>query len=159
MSLASNVSTLATRVATECKSIRTLINGNSADLSSLTTTAKTSLVAALNELKSLVDAASAAAGATIDDGTTAAGTTWSSTKISAQITSAITALLNGAPSSYDTLKELADAVTALAQTDAGLLSFAAAQTLTAPQQLQGCNNLGVGDPTTNFVTTFNAGLV
>ena len=32
------ISDLATRVATECKSIRTLLNGNAADLSSLSTT-------------------------------------------------------------------------------------------------------------------------
>lgn len=51
MSLATNVSNLATRVATEVKAIRTLVNGNAADLASLDTTAKANLVAAINELK------------------------------------------------------------------------------------------------------------
>lgn len=51
MSLATNVTNLATRVATEVKAIRTLVNGNAADLSALDTATKTSLVAALNELK------------------------------------------------------------------------------------------------------------
>ena len=48
--LASRITDLATRIATECKSLRTLLNGNAADLSALTTTAKTNLVAAVNEL-------------------------------------------------------------------------------------------------------------
>jgi len=52
MSLSTNVVNLATRVATEVKAVRTLINGNTADLSALTTTAKGNLVASLNELKS-----------------------------------------------------------------------------------------------------------
>lgn len=50
--LASRITDLATRIATECKSLRTLLNGNAADLSALTTTAKTNLVAAVNELDS-----------------------------------------------------------------------------------------------------------
>ena len=40
----------------------------------------------------------------------------------------------------------------------GLLSFAGAQTLTAEQKTQGCTNLGVGEPETDFVTVFNTGL-
>lgn len=39
-----------------------------------------------------------------------------------------------------------------------LLSFGEPQTLTAPQQLQGCTNLGVGDPEFNYVTGINAAL-
>lgn len=57
MSLSTNVSNLATRIATEVKAIRTLVNGNAADLSSLTTTEKSNLVAAVNELKGLLDTA------------------------------------------------------------------------------------------------------
>ena len=41
---------LATRIATEVKALRTLINGNAADLTALTTTAKSNLVAAINEV-------------------------------------------------------------------------------------------------------------
>lgn len=54
MSLASNITNLATRVATEVKSIRALVNGNAADLAALDTTAKSSLVAAVNELASSI---------------------------------------------------------------------------------------------------------
>lgn len=59
MSLSTNITDLATRVATEAKALRTLINGNAADLSALTTTTKTNLVAAMNELKAAIGAGSA----------------------------------------------------------------------------------------------------
>ena len=154
MSLVTRLTDLSTRIATEVKALRTLINGNAAGHSALTTTNKTNLVAALNELKTLIPAASAS----IDDASTAAGTTWSSTKINSQINAAIAALVNGAPGSSDTLKELADQLAALVQADTGLLSFAGAQTLTAGQKTQGCTNLGVGEPETDFVTVFNTGL-
>jgi hypothetical protein len=50
MSLATNLLNLATRTATEFKSLRTLINGNVTDLSSLDTTYKFNLVGAINEV-------------------------------------------------------------------------------------------------------------
>lgn len=49
MSLATQIQDLATRISTEIKSLRTLINGNVADLSGLNTTDKTTLVNAINE--------------------------------------------------------------------------------------------------------------
>lgn len=52
MSLVSNLQTAFTRVGTEFKSIRTLISGTATgDISGLTTTDKSSLVAAVNEVK------------------------------------------------------------------------------------------------------------
>jgi len=51
MSLATRISDLAVRVATEFKTVKSKISGNtSGDLSGLTTTVKTSLLAAINEL-------------------------------------------------------------------------------------------------------------
>ena len=50
MSLQTNLQDLASRIATECKALRTLMNGNAVDLSALNTTAKTNLVAAINEV-------------------------------------------------------------------------------------------------------------
>ena len=64
MSLATQITNLATRIATEVKAIRVLVNGNAADLSSLTTSSKTTIVAAINEVKALTDAAAASGGAT-----------------------------------------------------------------------------------------------
>ncbi|OCC05107.1 hypothetical protein BA190_09330 [Labrys sp. WJW] len=160
MSFATNIQNLATRIATEFKAVRTLVNGNAGDLSGLTTTAKANLVAAINEVKAAVSAASG-----IDDGATSTGSTWSSSKIQQTLTAAIDGILNGVPSALDTLQELAAALgndanfsgtvtTALGNR----VRFDAAQTLTAPQQAQACANIGVGDPATNFVTTFEAGL-
>jgi hypothetical protein len=108
MSLSTNVSNLATRVATEIKAVRTLVNGNAGDLSALTTTAKNNLVAALNEL----DAAIGAIDLTdlISDTTTATSTTWSSTKISGAIDAAVSDLVDGAPELLNTLNELAAAL-------------------------------------------------
>lgn len=58
MSLVTNISDLATRISTEVKALRTLINGNQADLSALTTTAQNNLVAAINEIDAAVGAGS-----------------------------------------------------------------------------------------------------
>ncbi|MCT8340495.1 hypothetical protein MG296_10555 [Flavobacteriaceae bacterium TK19130] len=95
----------------------------------------------------------------INDAATASGTTWSSSKINTEITAAITAALEG-----EDLSDLADQIVALAQADNGLVSATQAQSFTEPQKLQARNNIDVyskaevGDPTTNFVTTFEAGL-
>lgn len=107
MSLQTRISDLATRIATEIKALKTLVNGNATDLSSLNTTAKTNLVAAINELVTAVGGA----GATIDDATISALTVWSSDKtdeqIDARVNTAITNLVGAAPSALDTLAEIA----------------------------------------------------
>ena len=87
--------------------------------------------------------------------------TWSSTKISTEITKAINNLINGADVSSDTLKELADKITALTQADNGLVSAKVSQSFTASEKLQARNNIDVyskaeiGDINTNFVATIN----
>lgn len=68
--LQTRLNNLATRVATECKAIRTLVNGNVADLAALTTTAKTSLVAAINEVRALAAGKQAALGFTPENAAT-----------------------------------------------------------------------------------------
>jgi hypothetical protein len=168
--LAQRIIDLATRVATESKALRTLINGNAADLSGLTTTAKTNLVAALNELKTAITAIGTPV--TIDDVTASGTKTYSSNKINAQITAAISALTTGAPAAMDTLDELSaalgdDANFAATITTAlgNRLRVDAVQALTAPQKAQGNSNLGsaalvdTGVLDTDFVTVFNSGLV
>lgn len=175
MSLATNVTNLATRVATEAKALRTLINGNALDLSALNTTAKSNLVAAINEIEGAVSAASG-----INDATTATTSTWSSSKIDTEIDGAVSALVDAAPGTLDTLNELAAALaddpnfattvtTALANR---VRTDTAAQGLTTTEQGNARTNIAaasdaalttlttnVGDTTTNFVTTFEAGLV
>lgn len=63
MSLVTNISDAITRIATEIKTIYSVTSGNATgDLTGLTTTNKTSLLAAINELKSAVDAAGSGSG-------------------------------------------------------------------------------------------------
>ena len=184
MSLSTNVSNLATRVATEIKSVRTLLNGNASDLSALTTTAKNNLVAAINEL----DAALGAIDLTdlISDTTTATTTTWSSSKIDSAIDAAVTALVDGAPGLLDTLNELAAALgddenfaTSIATsiTNAQTAAENYADSLAVNYEVAGAADAAeaaanlytdgeistlstaIGDTSANYVTTFEAGLV
>ena len=143
-------------------------------LSALTTTAKASLVAAVNELKTAVDAA-AGGGVSIDDGAGdgATGVTWSADKIFDAIDAAKTAVKNdltaGAAAALDTLSELAAALNndpafaaTIAAEIANRVRFDAAQTLTAPQQAQARANIGaqsaaaIGDPDRDLVADYTA---
>ena len=97
MSLATRVTDLATRLGTEFKSLRADVAARTGDLAALTTTAKTSLVAAINEVS-----ASAASATGINDATTATTTTWSSSKINTAINAAqVTwATITGKPTTF-----------------------------------------------------------
>lgn len=159
ISLDLGIKALAEAVATKINDLKAKIG----DVTALTTTNKTSLVLALNEVKSL--AAAAGAGAAISDGTTTGTTTWSSTQVQAKINAAIASLVNGAPGALDQINELATALgndanfaTTIANALALRLRVDIAQTLTAAQKLQGGNNLGVGDVTRDFVADFTAAL-
>ena len=171
--LSVRIADLATRVATECKSIRTLVNGNATDLAALTTTSKVSLVSALNELKGAITTLQGAGYATIDDASSASTTkTWSVTKISSEITTALNALTTGAPTALNTLDELAAAL----RDDANFATTittalgnrvrvdTATQGLTTLQQQNARANINamgaeeIGTPDTNFVTVFTTGL-
>lgn len=159
MSLESQLVSLAQAIGADIKDLKAA----DGTLSSLSTTAKTSLVAAINEVYSLVGSG----GVTINDASTTSTTqTWSANKSTAAIDAAITALqnslVNGAGTALDTLKELQDALggdanfaTTVATSLANRVRYDAAQTLTAPQQLQALTNLDVGDPTHNYVTDYN----
>lgn len=168
--LETNLRNLVTRLGTEFKAVRTLIGS----LTDLNTTAKSSVVAALNGLQVKVTQLEQQLGnATgIDDNATAATTTWSSTKINSSINASITALIGGAPGTLDTLKELADALTAADSELDGLLAminnrvrFDAAQVLDATQQAQARANIGavaaasIGDTERDLVADFNAALL
>ena len=171
MSLATNISDLATRIATEFKTVRTLISGSgTGDVSGLSTTA-TDLVAAINEVKTTADAA-AGGGAAVNDAVTKATDAWSSQKINDEITAAVDALVDGAPGALDTLNELAAALgddsgfqTAVTNALAARVrTDTAVQGLTGPQQSNARTNIDaasatdVGDTATDFVATFNTGL-
>ena len=143
-------------------------------LSALSTTAKSNLVAAINELKTAVDAA-AGGGVSINDGAGdgATGVTWSANKIHDTIEAAKLAVKNdltaGAAAALDTLSELAAALNndpafaaTIAAEIANRVRFDAAQTLTAPQMAQARANIGaqsaaaIGDPDRNLVADYTA---
>lgn len=167
---------LATRIATEIKAIRTLVNGNAADNAALITTAKGNLVLAINEVKAQANSLAASGGATINDASSASTTqTYSISKIVDLLNEAqadVKAdILGGASAAYDTLKELEDFfaanatdMTAFTTALGNRLRFDAAQSMTAPQKVQGNANLGSlslvqsGDPDANLVAVFEAGL-
>lgn len=145
------------QITTLLKQVNNTLKGNQGDLTKLSTADKTSLVNALNELKTTIDNKTS-----INDGQTTTANTWSATKISNEIATAITNLINGADASSDTLKELADKIAALAQADNGLVSANQLQAFTEQQKAQARSNIDVyskaeiGDINTNFVTTINA---
>lgn len=163
MSLVTQISNSLTAICTAIKADR----GLRGDLSDLTTSTKSTIVGALNELKSSISGA----GATINDASASTSSVYSSQKTSDAIAAAVSALVNGAGSALDTLKELADALgddanfsTTISTALAARLQFDAAQTLSAPQKVQGNANLGSlslvqsGDPATDFVAVVTAGL-
>lgn len=165
--LEQNLADLTTRISTEMKLLHTFINGNAADLSGLTTTAKSNLVAALNELKAAIAGASG-----INDAALSTSTSYSSQKTVDTITAAIAAVVDGAPTALNTLKELADklasddtALSAILTSLDNRVRVDAAQTFTDAQKTQGRANIGaqdaaaIGDPTRDLVAIFNAGLV
>jgi hypothetical protein len=168
MSLSTNVQDLATRVGTEAKALRTLINGNSADLTALTTTAKTNLVAAINELHAALGAV-----AVIDDVTPATDKVYSSDKTEAVVAAAVAALVDAAPGTLDTLNELAAALgddpsfvttinTALGnrvRVDTAAQGLNSTQKSNARTNIDAASATDVGSTTPNYVTAFEAALV
>ena len=159
---AKQINDLAVRVGKECRLIYAKIGS-----ANLTTTEKTTLIGAINELDAAVKAndgdiiaiqtaltaLQTTVSGLIDD--TAASTTkvYSSSKVDSQITAAKQAvkndLLGGAGEAYDTLKELADlietnktAIEALQTIAAGHVKYNAAQSLTDEQKAQARTNIG-----------------
>lgn len=147
MSLDNRLIALAQAMGADVKAL-TAAQGS---LSSLNTTTKTSLVAAINELLTLVGGSGAAIDDNAGDGSTAV--TWSADKIFDSIEAAKAAvkneLVNGAGAALDTLNELAAALgndpsfaATIASEIANRVRYDAPQTLTAPQQAQARANIG-----------------
>lgn len=148
MSLSENLHALAARVAVESRALRLLINGNQPNLSALTTTTKTNLVAAINELAAAVTSGTSG----INDGVTATTTTWSSTKTQAQIQAGVAAAIDAAPGTLDTLNELAAALNDDPNFSATMTAALgkrvrvdAAQTFTTGEKTQARTNIGAAD--------------
>ena len=167
MTLEARVVALAQAIGTDVKTL-TAAQGS---LSALNTTTKTSLVAAINELVTMIGGAGVSIDDTAGNGNT--GVTWSADKIFDSIEAAKAAvkneLLDGAGAALDTFNELAAAINnnpsfaaTIAAEIANRVRFDAAQTLTAPQQTQARANIGaqsaaaIGDPDRNLVADYTA---
>jgi hypothetical protein len=127
-------------------------------LTSLTTTAKGSLVAAINELQGLL-----ASAALINDAAANTTTAWSGSKVTSALAALKTEILGGAGGAYDTLKELQDLITADASGMTALttaignrLQFDTTQTLTGPQQTQLLANAGITVSVTDLAAALEA---
>lgn len=173
MSLDTNIRNAFTNAATVDKLLKTLINGNAADLSALTTTNKSNLVAAINELAAAVGGA----GASIVDTGTSGSSVWSSSKtnteIVGQIATAVAALINSAPGTLNTLDEIAAALaddpnfaatitTALGnrvRTDTAAQGLDSTQQSNARTNIAAASSAAVGPTDTDYVALFNAALV
>lgn len=160
MSLQTKLGDLITALGTDYKVIVARIG----TLASLTTTDKSSLVAAVNEVKAAIPTLTSL----IDDSTTTSTTkVWSANKATAAIAAAVSALVGGAGAAYDTLVELQSAI----QTDdtaiSGILTSLskrvrvdAAQSFTGTELTQGQDNLNVysrtqlGDPDTDLAAAY-----
>ena len=148
------ITALAQAIAADIKRLTT----NQGTLTTLTTTDKTSLVNAINELKTSI-----ANVTNINDTSTSKSATWSSDKINTSINNAVSALVNGAGTTLDTLKELANALgndanfsTTIATQMGKRVRVDAAQTFTVAEQAQGCANLGIGNPDTDLLAAYTA---
>ena len=142
--------------ATRLSTVESKASTNASDITAAKgniTTLQTSLGTLQTELKSLKDKVASATN--IDDTKAGTTTTYSSSKIESDITTAKQAvkddLLGGAGAAYDTLKELADLITsnkdaidAVKEVAAGHVKYDAAQTLTDVQKKQARDNIGAG---------------
>lgn len=165
MTLEQRISALVTAIGGDIK----ILLAAKGDLSALTTTAKTSLVDAINELDAAIDGLAASSGAVIDDaaGDAATTVTWSANKIYDELQALKNSILGGVGTAYDTLQELATELTDQDSVVSGLVAsvanrvrFDAAQGLTSPQQLQARQNIGaqsaaeIGNPDADLVAAY-----
>ena len=162
MSLTTRIESLVIRVAQEFNDVR----AKTGNLANLTTTDKSNLVAAINELKAAVVSSSE-----IDDANIAISSTYSSSKIVTLLDALKSEILGGADAAYDTLLEIQQllqngttGLDALLAAVNNRVRFDAAQTLTAPEQVQARSNIGavavsdVGNTDTDFVAVFEGAL-
>ena len=166
MSLVSRIESLILRLAAEFKAIRRDL-GNPTEL---TTRDQSNLVAAINEVRALIDVTP---GLNIidDENPNAGSTTFSASGIVRRLDQLKADILGGADGAFDTLKELQDA---LASDASGIAALTRAlesrvrhdepQDLTVDSQVQARQNIGavsaeaVGDTEVDFVVVFRDAL-
>lgn len=154
MTLQQRITLLAQGIGADIKAL--FINQGS--LPALTTTNKTSLVSAINEVKAAFDAA----GTPIDDAlANSLVKTYSIDKIKQLIAQVKIDILGGASAAYDTLLEIQMAlqgddtdITTLLTAVGNRIRFDAAQSLTAAQITQAAANMGLGEPDTDLLAIY-----
>lgn len=155
-----NLSSVFNQIGIDYKALKAQIGSNTL----LATSDKTSIVNAINEVKGAIDTvANAQAGSSsINDATVATTSTWSSSQISAKLQEFKESVLGGASAAFDTLQEIeamfnSDASYAAKVADAlaKRVRVDAAQTFTVDEQKQACANIGIGDPTIDYVAIYN----
>lgn len=179
MSLETSLTSFVNAVGADIK----LFNQNQGDLTALTTAQKTSIVLAINSLKTALDTlqdAQANAAGINDAGSTSSTTeTYSISKIIDIITTATNTLkqdiLGSAPAALDTLQELAAALndnasfaTDIATAIGNRVRYDESQALTSAQQGTARSNIdaasktdydtfvaSIGDPTVDLLATYN----
>ena len=177
MSLQVRIESLVQRLAAVFKTI----DAQMGTLQRLSTDDKTSLVAAINELRDQLAQAGGGTGGggdggqtprvIVDDSPQSTDTTFSAAKITSLLDALKSSLLGGADGAFDTLKELQEVIE---QDQTGLRALLIAldarvrvdgeQSLTLEQQALARRNIGaqeagaVGDTDTDFVAVFDAAL-
>ena len=154
MSLEIKLSEFAQQVGTDIKIVLERVG----TLPNLTTADKTSLVAAINEIRA------AQANATgIDDDNASSSSTYSSNKIEQLLQQSIQAIVGAAPTALDTLAELAAALDNEENFAANLVVQLSekvgvtAQSFTALQQAQARTNIGAASATDLTTLSQNIG--
>lgn len=163
MSLTTRIESLVIRIAEEFNTL----SARTGSLANLSTTDKSSLVAAINELKASVVVSNA-----IDDSTVATTSAFSSSKVVALLDALKADILGGADAAYDTLLEIQQLLQSSSNGLDALLTAIqyrvrvdAEQTLSEDEQAQARSNIGaaanadLGDPATDFVAIFEAALI
>lgn len=156
MTTEQRVLALAQAIGADIKALRN-VDGT---LTSLSTTAKTNLVAAINEIYAMAQSG----GVQINDAAPSTSTTvaYSPQKITALIVAKFDEVLGGASAAFNTLRELELEVLADNTAMSGLLTavgnrvaFDTAQSLTEAQKLTACNNIGIGNFDRDFAADYN----
>lgn len=150
------------KINSEIDTVKIII-GDTTQLTNFGGSTTVDIIKALTYLNTQITSTINNLGAKINDSTNNSTTeTWSANKIYTSISSAVSGLVNNSPAVLDTLNELAAALdndpnfaTTLATQMGKRVRVDAPQTFTAAEQAQGCANLGIGNPNTDFVAAYN----
>lgn len=147
-----------TQVGSDIKVIKSNV-GNLSNLAGEFTTnnANGDLVKATNYLLEKANTIASSAGATINDNSTSTSTTYSSNKIDSLITSKVAEVVDSAPETFDTLKEVATWIegnTSAVNAINNKLPYNETKSLDATQLQNVYTTLELGSTNANFLETY-----